>query len=228
MTSDQSSDAETAISPVQVDSPRSSRLAHPTREFIASLPPFKGLEQRNIYWVNSRSAADSAIAALKASPVVGFDTESKPVFVAGAPRTGPHLVQISLGDRCFCLPTESDWAIEVASYALQAETLLKVGFGVSNDRKPLSAKLRIKLRSTLDLATVVRRIGYRQRVGLQAAVAIVLGKRLNKSKRLQTSNWAARPLSASQLAYAANDAYASLHVYEALAQTHPEWLSTTS
>lgn len=202
------------------------RLAHPTREFIATLPPFEGLNSRGIRWVDSSSAATSALESLSASSVIGFDTESKPIFAAGTPRTGPHLIQLAVEDTCFCLPGESKWAIQVVSHVLQSEAILKVGFGLFNDRKPLSGKLGIKLRSGLDLAPIVRRLGYRQRVGLQAAVAIVLGRSMRKSKKVQLSNWGARPLSTAQLSYAANDAYASLKVYEALALTHPEWLDS--
>ena len=53
----------------------------------------------------------------------------------------------------------------------------------------------------------------------------MLGQRLSKSKRIQTSNWAARSLRTEQLVYAANDAHASLMVYEAIAAYHPDWVS---
>jgi ribonuclease D len=47
-------------------------------------------------------------------------------------------------------------------------------------------------------------------------VAVVLGKRLPKSKKITTSNWASPDLSPQQLQYAANDAHASLMIYGAL------------
>ncbi len=71
---------------------------------------------------------------------------------------------------------------------LESYRILKVGFGVANDRRPIYGKYGIKLKGALDLAPVVRRLGYRQRVGLQAAVAVVLGRRLGKSKTTQLSN----------------------------------------
>ena len=58
-------------------------------------------------------------------------------------------------------------------------------------------------------------------VGLRAAVAIVLGQRMPKSKKVTTSNWAAAKLSPQQLQYAANDAHASLLVYRALQAMPP-------
>ena len=209
-------------------SPRPRRLEHPSRDEIASLPLFPALTRDRVLWVASGAAADAAMTALDAAHVVGFDTESKPTFVAGAPRTGPHLVQFAAHDLGFCVPTESTWGRRVLERLIESEDILKVGFGIPNDRKPLASQFGLKLRASLDLAPLVKRLGYRQRVGLQAAVAIVLGQRLAKSKSTQTSNWAARPLTDRQLVYAANDAYASLLVYQSLLARHPDWFSAAS
>jgi ribonuclease D len=77
-------------------------------------------------------------------------------------------------------------------------------------------KLGIQLAAAIELDQIVRRLGYRQAVGLKAAVAIVLGRRLQKSRKMTTSNWALPTLSPGQLQYAADDAHASLAVYLAL------------
>jgi ribonuclease D len=142
----------------------------------------------------------------------------------GAPRTGPHLIQLATEERAFCMPAECPWTAELLGQVLQSERIIKVGFGMASDRQPLHAKFGVKLRRGLDLAPIVRRLGYRQRVGLRAAVAIVLGRQLAKSKSIQTSNWAARPLKAAQLSYAANDAYAALCVFRAMQQSHAQLL----
>lgn len=42
----------------------------------------------------------------------------------------------------------------------------------------------------------------------------VLRRRLEKQQQLRLSNWQQRPLSAAQLSYAGDDAYASLRIYE--------------
>lgn len=200
-----------------------SKLDHPSKEYMTALPPFVGLAAHQIHWVGSPGAATTALQELLSAPVVGFDTESKPTFVVGAPRTGPHLVQLATRDDGFCVPCEAPWAKDFLAAILQVPEPLKVGFGVASDRAPLFGKFGIKLKGALDLAPVVRKLGYRQKVGLQAAVAIVLGQRLSKSKSVQTSNWAARPLSTRQVAYAADDAYASLKVFDGLKALRPEF-----
>ncbi|HSC83606.1 MAG TPA: hypothetical protein VLC30_08310, partial [Pseudomonas sp.] len=69
---------------------------------------------------------------------------------------------------------------------------------------------------TIDLANGMRRLGYKQAVGVRTAVAIALGRQLRKSKSATTSNWAATSLSESQVQYAGEDAFAALAVFYAL------------
>ena len=68
---------------------------------------------------------------------------------------------------------------------------------------------------------MLRGLGHKQALGAKAAVAVVLGRRLTKSKAISTSNWAAPRLSPGQLRYAANDAYAALKVFEAMGSPYP-------
>lgn len=50
-------------------------------------------------------------------------------------------------------------------------------------------------------------------MGVQKAVALLLGQYLAKSKKVGTSNWARKPLTSQQISYAAADAYAALLVF---------------
>ena len=59
----------------------------------------------------------------------------------------------------------------------------------------------------------LRTLGYKDALGVKAAVAVVLGQRLQKSKSVTTSNWAMHELSPKQLQYAANDAFAALAIF---------------
>ncbi|MDP2195006.1 MAG: 3'-5' exonuclease domain-containing protein 2, partial [Rhodocyclaceae bacterium] len=56
-------------------------------------------------------------------------------------------------------------------------------------------------------------------VGAKVAVAHFFGQKLQKHKRIGTSNWASRRLTAQQLLYAANDAQVALRVYRAWRET---------
>jgi ribonuclease D len=199
-------------------------LERPTKEAIRELPKFEGLPLQKICLL--RTADDLFFAHDEISTVsqVGFDTESKPNFVANQPKTGPHLVQISTQQYAFLFTLDYLPGTELLSEIIRSDKIVKVGFGLKSDRGPICNKLGAKLDPTIELSAAVRRLGYKQQVGVQAAVAIVLGQYLQKSKKLTTSNWAAKTLSDRQLLYAADDAYASLCVYQELVRVAPHVL----
>lgn len=191
-------------------------MERPTKEQIAAMPPYSALPLDRIHVVRTLADCEFADRQLRRAGHVGFDTESKPTFVAGGERTGPHIVQFATSSHAFIVRTEeaeTEWFLR---YVLEDDAIAKVGFGLGSDRGPLHRKLGVALVGGIDLAHMVRRLGYKQAVGLKAAVAIVLGQRIPKSKKVTTSNWAAHSLSSQQLQYAANDAHASLLVYQAL------------
>ena len=53
-------------------------------------------------------------------------------------------------------------------------------------------------------------------IGVKAAIALLFQRRLMKSRRVTTSNWANIRLEERQILYAANDAYAAWAVLDAL------------
>ena len=99
---------------------------------------------------------------------------------------------------------------------IESDDIVRVGFGLDSDRPQLQRRLGLRLGKAIDLSFMVRRLGFRQAVGLKMAVAVVLGQRLPKPRKATTSNWANPNLSPQQLQYAANDAHASLMIYRAL------------
>jgi ribonuclease D len=194
-------------------------LERPTKDAIRELPKFNGLPLDRILSIRTKADIDFAHSEVCKALHVGFDTESKPSFVTNQPRTGPHILQVSTQHHAFLFRADHGLSNELISAIIESEKIIKVGFGLKSDRGPIHRTLGVKLRSIVELSAVVRRLGYRQQVGLQTAVAVVLGQYLQKSKKLTTSNWAANPLSASQSLYAANDAYASLCVHLELSRT---------
>ena len=194
-------------------------MERPTPEQIAALSPYPALPLDRIHVLRDAAQCEAAEAVLRAAGHVGFDTESKPQFVAGGPQTGPHVVQFATTEQAFILHTELPATEAFLRAVLESEAIAKVGFGIASDRAPLHRKLGVTLAGGVDVSHMVRRLGFKQAVGLRSAVAIVLGQRMAKSKKVTTSNWAAPKLSPQQLQYAANDAHASLLVYLALRAT---------
>jgi len=107
---------------------------------------------------------------------------------------------------------------------LQAAQVVKIGVGLKSDRSRLHQRLGIHAHSLLDLGSLLRYQGKKGQVGLRGAVAAVLGRQIDKSRRLATSNWANPLLTEAQQAYAANDAYAALQVFLALPAEHQQEL----
>src|SRR5690606_37193273 len=174
------------------------------------------LPLERIHLVRDEAQAAYAERTLAQARHVGFDTESKPVFVRGQPNEGPHVVQLATLEEAFIIQVAPGMPGEFLRAVLQSDDIVKVGFGLRSDRGPLLAKTGIALGASVDIGRRLREAGYRNDVGLKAAVAIVLGRRLRKPKSATTSNWALSQLRPAQLLYAANDAYASLAVFQGL------------
>ncbi|MFD1008196.1 MULTISPECIES: 3'-5' exonuclease [Oceanisphaera] len=206
-------------------------LERPSKDVMRQLPAFSGLPSSHIHLVESTEEVSFAQARLSNCTHLGFDTESKPTFMVGEASTGPHLVQLATPEHAFLFRAHhlasNGAAHQLLADILQSPQIMKVGFGLKSDRGPVLRKFGIELSATQELSGAVKRLGYKQQVGLQAAVAIVLGEYLPKSRKVTLSNWAGASLSSAQQSYAANDAYASLRVYLALRRTAPQLLSYT-
>ena len=176
------------------------------------LPPYDGIKLSEVRMVKSDRDAAEALAALSASDVLGFDTESKPTFLKGEVSTGPHLVQLATDDAAYLFQIGAAPAVEVLKAVLESDTILKVGFGLSDDIKRLRIKLGIDAANVLDLSTALRK-GERNTLGAKTAVARYFGQKLQKSKKITTTNWALPRLSEKQILYAADDAHVALRIY---------------
>lgn len=190
-----------------------------TQLVAADLPPYPGISLDRISLITSAAMADVALSELMAGDAIGFDTESKPTFNKGEVSTGPHLVQLATDTHAYLFPVARFNQSGVLKALLESATLLKVGFGLGNDRSALKSRLGIEIRNVLDLGEVLRGPGHRGTVGAKVAVAHFFGQKLQKSKKIGTSNWANPHLAERQLLYAANDAHVALKLYRA-------WLPT--
>lgn len=188
----------------------------PSKDAIRQMPVFTGLALGQIHLVHSLQDLARARTALAHAAELGFDTESKPTFVIGERRSGPHLIQLSTTDAAFLFPLAFEPNRSFLAQLLGDPSILKVAFDMGEDRRALAKHYAITVKNQLDLTSSVKALGYRDRVGMQAAVAIVLGQYLDKPKSASLSDWSAPKLTAEQMLYAGNDAFASLRVYQGL------------
>jgi ribonuclease D len=185
------------------------------------LPLYQGVALADVVLVESPAAAAEACRVLLAEAVLGFDTEAKPTFAKGEVSTGPHLIQLAAEEGVYLFPVRPQMDYSGLRQILESPRILKVGFGLGSDLAQLRSRLGIEAQGILDLSRALPGEKPKQTMGAKTAVARYLGRRMQKSKHITTSNWAHPRLSERQMLYAANDAQAALRVYHAaLAEGH--------
>lgn len=143
---------------------------------------------------------------------VGFDTETRPVFVRG--HSHPvALMQIALPQKVFLIRLKLTGVPPEIIHFLQNEDILKVGVALRDDIKALQRIKRFKPNGIFELTELTRKSGI-EAEGLKKLAALVLGFRISKSA--QTSNWDADHLNEKQTLYAATDAWVCLEIYRKL------------
>ena len=181
-----------------------------SKEELADLPV---VEYTNgVKVVNTAAELAKAIKILKKYDLLGFDTETKPIFKKGA-TSHVSLIQIATKDVCFLIRTKKIKDIEPLREILEDSHILKIGLSLHDDFNTLSHDFNFHPQGFVDLQKIVPLYNFSD-VGLQKIYAILFGERISKSQRL--SNWNADELTDAQISYAAIDAWACIRIYEKL------------
>lgn len=192
------------------------RLHPPDKSAVLGLERFVGVEFDSVRLPRSDEQLLAAGVELRACRFVGFDTESKPTFVAGQEVQGPDVVQFASATHAYVFQLRHQVCDELVRAILTDRAIVKVGFDLRQDQARLRSRLGVEAAPVLDLTRVFRRKGYERELGIKSAVAVVFGQRFIKSKKIATTNWANEHLEPRQVLYAANDAYVALRVLEEL------------
>ena len=150
-----------------------------------------------------------AAADIVQESVVGMDTETRPAFRVGESYP-PCLAQVATAHAVYLFPLQRLDCSVVLAGMLADPRVVKIGVGLAEDLRLLRQVFAFEVASMLDAGAVAKRHGVAQ-TGLRNLAGIFLGFRIPKGKR--TSNWAARQLTAAQIAYAATDAWAPRVLY---------------
>lgn len=166
-----------------------------------------------------------ACTELAAEVVLGFDTETKPVFQRGL-HNAVALLQLSTPQRAylFRLNTfESTDRLAPLQALLASKEILKVGVAIQDDCKELYRDHGLVTNYTLDLRYLASANNMEVR-SLSKIYALLFGKRLTKGQRL--TDWQQPELTPGQIEYAGLDAYAGLRIYTILSElTKPEMIN---
>lgn len=144
--------------------------------------------------------------------IVGFDTETKPVFVKGQ-RHLVALMQIALPENVFLVRVKFTGITQDIVDFLENDKILKAGVGVRDDIKALQVLKKFTPAGFVELADMARNAGLEVE-SVKKLTALLLGFRISKSA--QTSNWEADRLDSKQVSYAATDAWVCLNIYRRL------------
>ncbi|CAM9654797.1 unnamed protein product, partial [Phaeothamnion confervicola] len=171
-------------------------------------------------------------AAMQSALLLGIDTETKPLFRKGAARQPTSLMQIAVrgaggAEVVFILdllalsrfPAAVD---EALARVMEDREVFKLGQGLRDDLKQLAFSYPAiqsfrHVRGILERSNVhllQLNPGVAHTVALRKLCMRYLHATLRKKE--QTSNWGRRPLTQSQVEYAANDALVLLRVYDVI------------
>lgn len=163
-----------------------------------------------------------AIAYLRRQKILGFDTETKPVFMPGQRHNGVALLQLSGPDRAYLFRVNELGMRRMLCGILSNPSIIKVGAASGDDVRGLQRYHDFDARGFVDLQKEVWQWGIRDK-SVKKMAAIILGVRISKTQQL--SNWEAETLSEAQKKYAATDAWICREMYLKLSRSEKHPLS---
>lgn len=159
---------------------------------------------------------DYAIAHLSEQRMIGFDTETKPIFEARRPRPHTALLQLSSETEAFLFRLHYLGLPREIADIMSDRHITKIGAAVYDDIRGLQHFRSFDPHRFMDLQSFGGRFGIREK-SVRKMAAIILGQKVSKAQ--QCSNWEADPLSEAQQLYAATDAWICVKMYKALLST---------
>ena len=165
--------------------------------------------------VDAERQVEAACEVLRRSPVIGFDTETRPSFRAGVTYR-VSLLQLATPEVAYLFWLNRIPLIKPLIGLLEDPDVLKVGAAVAGDLRALQQLRRFRERGFVDLQQLATQWGIEEK-SLRKLSAIVLGQRVSKAQRL--SNWEAQALTDKQALYAATDAWVCVQIYNRLLST---------
>jgi ribonuclease D len=150
-------------------------------------------------WVDTPAGLAALAADLAGRAIVAVDTESNSLH---AYREQVCLIQFSTPEQDYLLDPLAVKDLSALAPILEDPAVVKVFHAAEYDLVCLQRDFGWRVRSLFDTMVAVRTLGWPQQ-GLAAVLESQFGVKLNK--RHQRADWAARPLTLDQLAYARMD-----------------------
>ena len=190
----------------------------------------KFFQAEEVIFVQGNEGVDKLIAEAKEATIVGFDAEWRPdefidrVKYSREYHSGIAIVQLAFSSKiAFVIDmiNINPVIMEIIQSIFKSSTIVKIGYGLEQDIDRLN--MNLTLEPIIDLQNLIpflipfsNETANKSKLPLQNAVKRILKMEINKSKKLQASDWEERPLSAEQIQYAGTDAAVLVKIYEEL------------
>lgn len=178
-----------------------------SKDEINALPIFRYTGP--VHLVRTEEALESARQTLLTEEIIGFDTETRPVFKRGDSYP-TSLIQMATAKEVFLFQLNELDKLTGIKSILSNPDIKKVGVALRDDFVKLRELENFTERGVVDIAKMSQSLGI-VNTGLRSLAAILLNQRISKS--VQVSNWAKRELTPAQITYAATDAWVSREIY---------------
>ncbi|CAO3659910.1 unnamed protein product [Umbelopsis ramanniana] len=191
-------------------------------ESINNLDVIDYSETHKLFCTKSPTHTNTIIRKMvKEGKVFGLDLEWRPTFIKGGKENKTALVQLCNSTSILIIQISRMGVFpHELKGLLQNRDILKTGVNIKGDALKLYRDFRILTNGLVELGTLARAThaeelqGYKG-LSLRLLCAIFLDKSLPKGNT-RVSRWDAPVLSSKQKQYAADDAYASFAVYQAI------------
>ncbi|MBL7855433.1 MAG: 3'-5' exonuclease domain-containing protein 2 [Cyclobacteriaceae bacterium] len=144
--------------------------------------------------------------------MLGFDTETKPVFVRGHSNK-VALLQLALPEKVFLIRLQQTGMTDELAEFLESAAIEKAGVAIRDDLVALKKLRSFNPGGFVEITHLTKSVGL-EAESVKKLTGLLLGFRISKSA--QTSNWEAPTLTEKQIQYAATDAWVCLEIFRRL------------
>lgn len=155
----------------------------------------------------------AAVSYLRSQHSIGFDTETRPVFMPGERSSGVALLQLSSLEHAYLFRLNRMGLPKELCGLLSDPKVVKIGAASFDDVRGLRKLREFEGRGFIDLQRIAWKWGISDK-SVKKLAGIILGGKVSKTQQL--SNWEAEKLNEAQRKYAATDAWVCLEMYNKL------------
>jgi len=193
--------------PKELDLPSDTAWPRMTKEQIKACPIRK--YHGRIHLIQRSEQVKQVVRQLEKEKVLGFDTETQPTFRVGQSHL-PAVLQL-VGERAAYIFQLRRCHLPKSLRRLLANPkIIKAGVALDRDVQELNKLAPFEPAGFVDVGELAKQAGCMNQ-GLRGLAALLLEFRVSKGS--QTSNWAQRTLTRTQIEYAATDAWVGRELY---------------